>query len=687
LSRNRLINGKERILMFTMKTFYKAVCLGLLVAAISSCSLEKKASKTYDKGEFQNSIDIYSKLLDKEPNNGEAAYFIAESYRKSNRIHHALPFYEKAIENGVKNDSIKLNYAFALKANGNYQESKQVLEDYINTVEDEELSTRANEEYSNLNNLNELRAKKSYFRVKNLEEINSPAAEYSPVYNDGELFFTSSRAQNNKIYEATGTPFTNIYRIKTQGARVDTNTVRSLQGDINNHNINEGSVTFSPDGRTMVFARGNSGKKKGTADVNLYITRLRRDGWTEPRMLNINNPGYWDSSPAFSRDGRTLYFASNRPGGYGGTDIYQARINGRGRFYIVKNLGREINTAGNEMFPYISDDGHMYFASDGHPGFGALDLFVAKRENGQITVENMGEPVNSNSDDFGLFLFKADRGFFSSNRPGGKGDDDIYTFVNNDPNLRVVNYYLRGVTMTHDDNDKLQILPRVKVQLLDYNKEVLDETTTGDDGKFLFRVYEHEHYNLVGEKIGGEDQYLVTREEFTTVGKAADRDTLTQLVTDITYDTLMVLEKIEKNKVFVLENIYYDLDESYIRDDAALELDKLVTILRDNPELKIELSSHTDDRAPDNYNMRLSERRAQAAVEYMVTQGIDKKRMVAKGYGETKLIIPNAQTEEQHQVNRRTEFKILEVGERKPVEETEQEFNEDRFFDDDDTGE
>jgi len=668
-----------------MKVLHRGLFTVSIIFLLAGCSLEKKASKTYERGEFQNSIDLYTKLLDKEPNNGEAAYFIAESFRKSNRVQHALPYYETALENGVENDSIKLNYAFALKANGKYQEAKKTLETYIEQAEDEQLLTRANEEYSNLNNLDELRKVENYFRVKNLDRINTPSAEYSPIYNDGELFFTSSRADNNKIYQATGTPFTNIYRAKTEGAIVDTLSIRPLEDNINNFNINEGSVTFSPDGKTMVFARGNSGKKKGTADVNLYITRNRRNGWTEPRMLNINNPGYWDSSPAFSRDGRTLYFASNRPGGYGGTDIYSARMNARGRFYDVKNLGREINTAGNDMFPYISDDGHMYFASDGHPGFGGLDLFVATRKSGQTTIRNLGEPINSNADDFGMFLFKADRGFFTSNRPGGAGDDDIYTFVNEDPNLKIVNYYLEGVTMTHDDNGKLQILPSVKVQLLDYKKEVLDETTTSDDGKFLFRVYEHEHYNLVGEKIGGEGQYLITRGEFTTVGKAADRDTLKNLVTDIKYDTTLVLERIEKNKIFVMENIYYDLDEYYIRDDAALELDKLVTILRDNPELKIELSSHTDDRAPDDYNMKLSERRAKSAVEYIVSQGISKDRLVAKGYGETKLIIPNAQTEEQHQINRRTEFKILELGEKKQPEQ--EEFNEDRFFDDDsDTG-
>lgn len=663
-----------------MKASYH-ILIALLVLGAFSCGTEKKASKTFDRGQFQSAIELYEQVLKKNSNDAEANFYIAEAYRQSNRLQEAEPFYKKAIDRGMKNDSIFLFHALALKSNGKYEEARDEVERQLKVVEDEAMLKRTQEEMDNLDHLSMVRAKKNFYRVKNLDDINTAAAEYAPVYNDGELYFTSSRGID-KIYKATGTPFTDIYKVKTQGANVDTTSVQDLGDLINEYNINEGCVTFSPDGQTMIFAKGNSGKKKGTADVNLYISSNRRDGWTEPRMLNINNPGFWDSSPAFSRDGKTLYFASNRPGGYGGTDIYSAKRNSRGRFYRVTNLGPEVNTAGNEMFPYISDDGFMYFSSDGHPGFGGLDLFVAKRRNGKTEVENLGQPMNSVADDFGLYLFKADRGFFTSNRDGGKGDDDIYTFVNEDPDLKIVNYYLAGVTMTHDDNDQLAVLPNVEVKLLDAQGKTLDETITEDDGKFLFRVYEHERYNLVGEKRGGKDQYLITRAKFSTVGKSVNRDTLTQLVTDIQFDTLLVLEKIEKNKIFVLENIYYDLDKSEIREDAARELDKLVTILEDNPELKIELSSHTDDRADDDYNMKLSQRRAKAAVDYIISQGIAPDRLIAKGYGETRLIIPNAKTEEEHQVNRRTEFKILEVGTKK--QQNADEFDEDRFFDEDD---
>ncbi|MGK7389188.1 MAG: OmpA family protein [Candidatus Cyclobacteriaceae bacterium M2_1C_046] len=658
----------------------------LIPVILLSCSAEKKAQKAYENGKYQEVIDRYSKLAKKEPANPENYYYIAKSYLLSNRPQESVPYYEEAINKGMRGDTILLAYSYALKTVGNYEMSRKQLEHLTNKSNDDKILALANDALLDLNRLENLKEKQSYFRVKNLEEINTDAAEYSPVYNDGFLYFTSNRT-SNKIYEATGTPFTDIYRVKTQGANVDTLSVEALDKKlINDPIINEGSVTFTPDGRTMIYAKGNSGKKKGTADVNLYITRYRNGEWSEPRMLNINHPGYWDSSPAFSRNGRTLYFASNRPGGLGGTDIYQATMDARGRFRDVRNLGSEINTPGNEMFPYISDDGHMYFSSDGHPGFGALDIFVAKRVNGQTSIENMGEPVNSNADDFGIYMFKADRGFFTSNRAEGKGDDDIYTFVNQDPDLKIVNYFLEGITMTKEDNGDLTVLPRVQVKLLDYKDEVLDETITEEDGKFRFRVYEHENYRLVGEKMGDTENYFVTRVPFTTVGRAADRDTLTQLVTDISYDTLVVLEKIEKNKVFVLENIYYDFNKYDIRPDAAQELDKLVTILEDNPHIKIELSSHTDSVDTERYNQMLSQKRAESAVEYIVDQGIDKSRLIAKGYGESFPIAPNTNPDgtdnpEGRAKNRRTEFKIIDVAAR-----PDKGFNEDKYFDDEEGG-
>lgn len=655
---------------------------GLLLVG---CSVSKKAQKTFENGEYQESISKFENILKKSPNDAKANFYLAESYRLSNRASKAILYYQKAIENKLKNDSLGFFYAYALKASGKYDQAGKQLDRFIASTSNELYLKRANDEIENLTYLEKVKSIKNFYRVKTMDKINTPQAEYAPVYENGRLYFTSSRSESNKIYKATGTPFSNIYSVKTKGAKIDSTTIKSLGNVINDPNVNDGSVTFSPDGKTLVFAKANSGKKKGTNDVNLYTSRFRNGTWTEPKQLNINKLNSFDSSPAFSRDGKTLYFASNRSGGLGGIDIYSARKSSRGRYSKVKNLGSTINTAGNEMFPYISDDGHMYFSSDGHPGFGGLDLYYAKRSNGRTTVENMGMPINSNADDFGMYLFKPDRGFFTSNRAGGSGDDDIYTFVNEDPDLKIANYFLRGVTMTHNDQDSLVILPKTKVELLDFNGDILEDVITGDDGKFLFRVYEHEHYQLIGDHIGGRDQYLKTRSEFTTFGKSIPQEELKKLVTNVHFDTLLVLEKIVKDKTFVLENIYYDLDKWDIRIDAEIELDKLVQVLFDNPDIKIELSSHTDMRSPDAYNMTLSDKRAKSAVRYIISQGIDKLRLTSKGYGESQLIIQDAQTEDQHQVNRRTEFKILEIGKTIEDEKSEEESadDEDRFFDGD----
>jgi outer membrane protein OmpA-like peptidoglycan-associated protein len=364
-----------------------------------------------------------------------------------------------------------------------------------------------------------------------------------------------------------------------------------------------------------------------------------------------------------SPDGRTLYFSSNRKGGYGGLDIYSAQMDGRGRFGKVKNLGPDINTAGAELFPYVSENGKLYFSSDGHPGYGMLDIFEVNRANGKTVIENLGQPVNSPADDFGLFLFKPDRGFFTSNRDGGKGDDDIYTFINEDPNLRVVNYFLQGITYMIRKDSAREILPNTKVSLLDPQGEVMQDFVTGNDGKFLFRVYENENYELLGETDG----FITKRQSYTTIGKSVPLESLKELVTNITLDTILVLDRKERNKIFVLENIYFDYNESYIRADAAKELDKLATLLNDNSDLKIEMGSHTDSVASEAYNIELSQRRAESTVNYLIKNGIDPTRLVAKGYGESKPIARNTNPDGSdnptgRQRNRRTEFKILEIG-------------------------
>jgi len=655
------------------------LCIALTLLVLASCSSEKKALKNFKYGNFEDVISHYQGVLRKEPNNSKANYYIAESYRQSNRIKESEKYYAKANSHEINNDSVLFFLAKAQEANGKYAEAKETLERLRADATEDKIRDRANRELSGLDYLSKLDEKKSYYRIKNLEVLNSIFSEYSPAYLNGELYFTSSRS-NDKIYETTGTPYTDLYKATTAGANVDVNTIQPLPESINSPNVNVGTITFSPDGKTMVFAKGNSGRRKGTDDVDLYLSRFRNGEWTEPTQVNINQPLSWESSPAFSADGRTLYFASNRKGGFGGLDIYTAQMDSRGRFSKVKNLGPEVNTSGNEMFPYVAENGKLYISSDGHPGYGMLDIYVVNRANGKTVVENLGQPVNSTADDFGLFLFKPDRGFFTSNREGGKGDDDIYTFINDDPNLRVANYYLQGITYSLKKDSTKEILANTKVSILDSKGDVMQDFTTGNDGKFLFRVFENENYTLLAETDG----YLAKRGQYTTLGKSVPLENLKELITTITLDTLMVLDRLEKGVSYRLNNIYFGFDSAYIRPAAALELNKLYQVLIDNPEINIEMGSHTDSVDNEDYNQKLSQRRADATVSYLIKSGIDPKRLVAKGYGESKPIARNTNRDGTdnptgRQRNRRTEFKILSIGIREEKKDVDVD-DDDKYF-------
>ena len=641
------------------------IILFLIVASplVAQKKAFKKANKKFKRGEYEVAIGAFQSLLNKGSYKAEVNYKIAESYRLSHRIAQALPYYQAAISSNINEEGATVYYAYALKANEKYDEAEKTLSAYLDKGTDKKLRKLAENEYNNLRNLSDIRERNSYYRVKNLDAINTKDTEYAPVYNGGELFFTSNR-DHGKIYKATGTSFTNIYKAKTQGAKVDVSTIEMLGGEINSPKMNDGCVTFSKDGRTMLFAKGNTGRKKGTDEVKLYISRFRKGEWTEPKMLNISTVGVWDSSPVFARNGKTVYFSSyNRKGSYGGTDIYKATLSARGKFVGVKNLGSAINTPGDDMFPYVADDGKLYFASDGHPGLGGLDLFVAERKDGKTNVRNLGSPVNSVADDFGLFLFSQTKGFFTSNRKGGKGDDDIYTFINNDPNLKVVNYFLSGTTLTDDSLGAEVILPNTKIKLYGNNNELIEETITGASGTFKFRVYEGENYQLIGEK----QAYFTTRVDFSMIGNSIPQEDLVKMVTNKEFKTKINLDRIVLDKSIVLDNIFYDFAKWNIREDASIELDKLVNVLKDNPEINIELSSHTDSVDTDEYNQRLSQKRAESAVEYIVASGIKSTRITAKGYGEVRPIARNTNPDgtdnpEGRQKNRRTEFKVTSIN-------------------------
>ncbi len=649
-----------------MKYFLKLLILLLFSSCISPAT-------QLIKGNYNGMIAKHGKSI--KTNDGITNYQVAEAYRLSNRIKDAEPFYASALKSGIDQDDAYYYYARSLKANQKYDDARKVLKGALPKVKDDLIYKLITYEIEGLASLDEMYSAETFFRIKNLEEINSPAAEYGPVFENGKLYFTSNR-DGGKIYKSTGTPFTDIYSVVTKGAKINLRTLTSLDPIINNPMINEGSLALGANGSYLLFAKGNSGKASGTLEVNIFAARYRNGKWGMPRALNINDPNAYDGTPALNKEANTLYFASNRAGGFGGADLYIAQLDRRGRWVDVQNLGPEINTPGNEMFPFISESGVLYFSSDGQPGFGNLDIFKATRIGGSMIIENLGSPINSSADDFGFYEYNLTRGFFSSNRSGGKGDDDIYTFVNDDPDLKIINYFLTGKTITKDDGGAAITVSNTKVSLISEDGQILDEYFTREDGVYKFRVYAQENYNIRVEK----PTYFSARKVFSTVGKSIRRDTLTQFQTDIVFELDVELDQIVIEKTIVINNIYYDLDKAEIRADAAFILDSLVLMLEDNPEIYIELGSHTDDRNTDAYNLDLSQRRAKSAVDYLIGRGIQSQRVLAKGYGETKLMIENAQTEAEHQINRRTEFKVLKYDLQEIEVEEESVDEYERFF-------
>jgi peptidoglycan-associated lipoprotein len=631
------------------------IFISLWIAGCSS--IQQKAQGQFDAGEYQLAINSFSKVLEDNPEDPQANLYVAESFRLSNRIEKAAPYYGKLLE---KEGSFE-NYfkqAKSLQHQGNYEEAIASFESAIENTQNDSLISLANKEIDNIKAIENITDYWPHHVLENYQLLNTSGIEYAPVVSGDFIYFTSSRGSGNP-YPATGQGYTKLFRARADGIKVDVQNVQELPEFPNEQALNQGAIAISPDGNTIIYARGNSTSKKDLPDVSLFVSYFRGAGFTEPLFMPVNEEAtHWNSTPAFSPDGETLYFSSNRPGGYGGTDLYQATKLANGDFGNAQNLGPEINTSGNEMFPMPVASGEFFFASDGHPGFGKLDLFVAENSGDTLAIKNLGKNINSVADDFGIFFTNyPNEGFISSNREGGIGDDDIYFFEDNTPKPKIVNVFLNVTTKERKETGEEEILPQVRVALYDDTNKAIAGDFSNTKGQIRFKLEVDEDFSIIASKNG----YFTQSFDYTTTGKTPDPKELVQDVTNVTLDTTIVLEQLVLEKAIVLENIYYDLDKAEIRPDAAQELDKLVKILKDNPSIKIELSSHTDSRSSDEYNQDLSQRRAESAVEYLVSQGIEQDRLVARGYGESQLIIENATTEEEHQTNRRTEFKVIEL--------------------------
>jgi peptidoglycan-associated lipoprotein len=637
-----------------------------------------KGKAKFDQAEYQPAIENFKQALAKGAPGGPSNYYIAESYRRSNRIQDAEPYYKAAVESKTTEEEAYFWYAYALKSTGNYEAAENQFNDYLKLGTNFDYINRAKNELENLKVLNEIVNKKNFYEIQNMADLNTADAEYSPVIFDNKLYFTTSRGAE-KMHMATGTGFTDIYEYIFDGITKTSGQARRLPDLINTNDAHEATPTFSKDGNTMIFSRGNTGSKKGGQDVDIYISTKVDGLWTTPTLMPISDPNAWDSSPWLSENGKSLFFSSNREGGKGGTDIYKATMDASGVWGNVTNVGTPINTRGNEQFPYLSKEGKFFFSSDGHPSLGALDVFVVGKDaKGNFKIENVGRPVNSSYDDFGIFYVDTLNGYVSSNRPGGKGDDDIYTFYNNI--VYNVHYILNGLTLFQDKITYPQehILTNARVKIVNANGDTLTTLFSDSLGRFKYEVKPEENYKFFVSKEG----YATEEVHFSTVGKTVPKEKLKPGENESLMEVKIVLPKKEKGITLVIDNIYYDFDKADIRPDAAIELYKIVEFMSNNPDIKVELSSHTDSRGSALYNRKLAQRRADSAVAYIIKKGIAKERITAKGYGEDKPLtvimedgtktiytedyinkLPSKDEQEAaHQKNRRTEMTITNIS-------------------------
>ncbi|OON70883.1 OmpA family protein [Hymenobacter sp. CRA2] len=675
-----------------MKNLIVACAAAGSVAVLSGCAASgglTKADKRFQRGEYESAIELYKADVAKGKNIAMSNYKIAEAYRVTNRLEQAESYYKAALDGGVKNTDAPFYYGLALKANGKYDEAATQLEQYAQSGTNRALVARAEREAQNAKAVPGLLAMQANNEVTPLDQINTASSDFGATIKPDtkELIFASGR--DGKKYPGNGEGFNHLYAIKFDdadkmvGGTVMPYETVAMSGAaaaapaagatgtaapapaaapakdsgkplFSKPNMHQASATFSPDGKMMVFAQSNDGSKKGYLSVDLFVSYFRGGTWTEPELIRgINNSKADDFSPVLSPDGQTLYFASSRPGGQGGNDLYKSTLGANNRFSTPENLGDQINTPGNENFPAVAPDGTLYFSSDGHPGFGKLDLFRVEKTG---KVANLGAPINSTGDDFAPYLTGKDVGVFSSNRAGGKGSDDLYMFRKKP--LKLVTFYAEGKVLGKDaKTGTTEPLANETVTITSANGQKQD-VQTGADGSFKVKLDTAATYSFVADRGG----YFTARQNVSTVGKVPAQDQLANEMNDITVPVTLTLDKIVKNKAIVVENIFYDYNKWDIRPDAATELDKLVQTLVDNPDISIELSSHTDSRGKDAFNQTLSQKRAQSAVDYIISKGIPKARITAKGYGETAPVIKSAKTEEEHQRNRRTEFKVTKIN-------------------------
>lgn len=637
---------------------------------LTSCKSAKlsDAEDAYARGEYFDAQKIYRKIYNRltkredRPLRGEVAYKLGLCYDKLNMSARASAAFQNSIRYQYPDSLSYLYLGKSLQAEGKYNPA---IEAYTTFLEYKPDSKLAEEGINGCRMAIAAKDKpKTRYVVKNAKLFNSRRSDFSPMYLDktyDQLFFTSTneKATGDNKSEITGMKRGDIFFSK-KDEMGRWQQPELVEGELNS-DADEGVVSFSPDGQTMYLTKANRSETSNTT-VEIYTSKRSDASWSAPQKFEIVSDSITATGhPAVSSDGRYLYFASDMPGGYGGLDIWRITIDDR--VGTLQNMGPQINTPGDEMFPYSRTDSLFYFASNGHPGFGGLDLFKAKlNTTGDYwSVENMGQPINSSADDFGITFGPGETGYFSSNRGDARGYDHIFSFELPDLHISISGWVL--------DKDE-EPVPGAIIRIVGDDGSNQREVAR-DDGSFKFNLGRGVKYVMKAGAPG----YLNVKQEFESDIAEEDAE----------YGIDFILAAI--NKPQVVENIFYDFDKATLRPESKEALDEIVVMLNENPNVTIEMGSHTDRKGSDEYNIALSERRAKSVVDYLIAAGIADDRLNPKGYGEsvpktvtkrinrdypqfeegtvlTEEFIETLSPEDQDaadQINRRTEFKVLSI--------------------------
>lgn len=646
----------SRIILLAVATAMLSACGGAKLSVADEQMARGEyfdASKTYRK--------VYNKLTKREdrPLRGEVAFKIANAYRMLRQTARAAGAYQNAINFGWQDSTAYLYLGECQQAEGRYQQAIESYRAYLDKVPGDK---RALTGIAGCRQFMD-KSQKSRYVVRRHPLFNSSRSDFAPMFFDkafDRLYYSSTneKVTGNHRSEITGMKKADIY-VSAKNEKGQWGKPEPVEGELNSE-FDEGIISFTPDGQTMYLTKARRELNANTG-VEIFTSTRSDAKWSAPVKYEITADTISSyGHPAVSPDGNWLYFTSDMPGGYGGKDIW--RVNLKERAGSLENLGEWINTPGDDCFPYMRTDSVLYFASDGHPGYGGLDLFRAEMTpSGGWSVFNMERPVNSTADDFGITFGPGENGFFTSNRGDARGYDHIYSFELPDLKINISGWVL--------DRDE-EPIPNAVIRIIG-NDGSNQKQVARPDGSFSFPLHRGVSYVM----LAGAKGFLNAKQEFTSDIAEEDAE----------YNVDFLLASI--TKPVVVENIFYDFDRATLRPESKVALDSLADVLRDNPNVTIEMASHTDRHGSDEYNIGLSSRRAKAVIDYLISVGIAPDRLQSQGYGESRpktitkrlarqypefkegdilteeyiLALPEEQQEKADQINRRTEFQVLSI--------------------------